>query len=228
MEAMRAEQEKKLSTLRIVSLSNQFRPHFILNALNTVGAELDNKPQAESVLSRLGESIDLIFSHSQQQKIFHSLSNEWKLVENVIDIHRMMYLKQLEVYLPDKNKIETYKQIMVPLGLLQVPVENSLLHGLSNREQGPWNLKIDINEIDSEIIIIITDNGVGRESAAKLSNFRKHGTGTKNLESILSILNKNKSERINIRFEDNIFRNEDTLYGTRTIITIPKNFSSEF
>src|SRR6185436_1253933 len=50
METLKAEQEKKLSKLQIVSLSNQFRPHFILNALNNVGAELDNKPQAESVL----------------------------------------------------------------------------------------------------------------------------------------------------------------------------------
>ncbi|MBK7090104.1 MAG: histidine kinase [Chitinophagaceae bacterium] len=53
---------KKLANLQLVSLSSQFRPHFILNALNTIGAQMDDKPEAESVLSRLGESVNIILT----------------------------------------------------------------------------------------------------------------------------------------------------------------------
>lgn len=227
LESIKAEQQKQLSTLQIVSLGNQFRPHFILNALNTVGAELDNKPQAESVLSRLGESIDLIFNHAQQQKIAHSLPDEWRLVKNVIDIHQMMYLKKLETDISDQVTIDRFSKILIPLGLVQIPVENALLHGLSNRETGPWKLAIDIEETEQEVIIHITDNGVGRLKAATLSNYRKHGTGTKNLNSILEIVNAGKNEKINISYIDGIFSIEDENYGTKVIITIPKNFQYE-
>ncbi len=222
-----AEQQKMLSTLQIVSLGNQFRPHFILNALNTVGAELDNKPQAESVLSRLGESIDLIFSHSQQQKIAHPLTDEWRLVRNIIDIHQLMYLKDLETDIPEQTVIDRFSKTLVPLGLIQIPVENALLHGLSNKEIGPWRLIIDIAEAEQVIIINITDNGVGRLKAATLSNYRKHGTGTKNLNRILEIVNTGKSEKIAFSYMDGIFFLEDEYYGTKVVITIPKNFQYE-
>ncbi len=227
LDTIKAEQQKKMAAMQIVTLSNQFRPHFILNALNTIGAELDNKPQAESVLSRLGESIDIIFSHTQQQKITHSLVNEWQLVTNIIDIHKTMYLKNLETTLPDKKEIDNYKNIQIPLGLLQVPVENALLHGLSNRETGPWKLVIALEEAENDLKIIITDNGVGREKAATLTNYRKHGTGTSNMNNILEILNNGKVQKITINYNDNIFNDNDTYYGTTVIITIPKTFRYE-
>jgi hypothetical protein len=227
LEAMRAEQDKKLASFKVISLSNQFRPHFILNALNTVGAELDDKPNSEIVLSRLGESINLIFNHAQQQKITHSFCDEWRLVKNVIQIHRTMYLKKLEVYLPEIIIIESYRYLKIPLGLLQLPVENALLHGLSNREQGPWKLIIEIHQKDDEILVDITDNGVGRAKAATLSNYRNHGTGIKNLNSILQIINEGNQRKISISYEDDIFHLDNKSYGTRVKISIPKNFRYE-
>lgn len=227
LESTKSEYQKNLSELQIVSLSNQFRPHFILNALNTVGAELDNKPQAESVLSRLGESIDLIFNHTHKQTITHSFINEWRLVSNIIDIHRLMYLKNLETDLPTHEKIDGFRDIQIPLGLLQIPVENALLHGLSNREISPWKLKIEIKESEKMIIVEISDNGVGRAKASTLSNFRKHGTGIKNISRILEILNEGKTEKITIVYEDGIYAEKNEIYGTKSIITIPITFYYE-
>jgi len=227
LETIKAEQQKKLSNMQVVSLSNQFRPHFILNALNTIGAELDNKPQAESVLSRLGESIDLIFKHAQQQKITHLLADEWRLVKNVIDIHQLMYLKNLETKLPSEEEINRLSYIHMPLGLMQIPVENALLHGLSNRETGPWQLFIEILETENEVKISITDNGVGRIKAATLSNYRKHGTGTKNLNGILNIVNAAKNDKIIINYEVGVFSKDNEVYGTRVSIVIPINFQYE-
>lgn len=227
LDTTKAEYQKRLSDLQIMSLSSQFRPHFILNALNTVGAELDNKPQAESVLSRLGESIDLIFNHSHKQKITHSFTNEWKLVNNIIDIHRLMYLKTLETDLPSLETINSLHNVQIPLGLLQVPVENALLHGLSNRESGPWKLKIEIVISEEVILVEIIDNGVGREKASTLSNFRKHGTGVKNINNILEILNTGRSQKITIVYEDGIYHDKSGVYGTKSIITIPIAFRYE-
>ena len=227
LETEKASQQKELANMQVVTLSNQFRPHFILNALNTIGAQMDDRPEAEMVLSRLGESINLIFGHSQQQKIAHAFADEWTLVKNIIELHKLMYLKQLEADLPTQEKINAFAQIKIPLGLLQIPVENALLHGLCNKEVSPWLLIINLTEDGDNIIVTIKDNGVGRKSAATLSNFTKHGTGTKNINNILQILNTNNKNKIIIDYEDDIYKDENKTYGTAVIITIPKQFDYE-
>ena len=225
LQSFKNEQEKKLANLHLVTLSSQFRPHFILNALNTIGAQMDDKPEAESVLSRLGESVNLIFNHAQQHKILHPFENEWSLVKNVIHIHTLMYLKKLEVDWPDSSIIEKVKNIQVPLGILQIPVENALLHGLSNKEKGPWNLSIAISEKEKIVVIAITDNGVGRKQSATLSNFTKHGTGTKNQTEIINIINATNNEKISITYKDDVYIDGNVAYGTEVLIEIPKQLN---
>lgn len=227
LHTFKAEQEKKLADLRLVSLSSQFRPHFILNALNTIGAQMDDNPETETVLSRLGESVSLIFNHAKNQKTLHSFENEWKLVLNIIQIHRLMYLKQLEATLPADTEIEKIKDLQLPMGLLQIPVENALLHGLSNREQGPWKLSVAVADQNSNAVVSITDNGIGRKKSATLSNHTKHGTGTKNLNEVIKIINSASREKISVRYEDNINEDGSGAYGTAVIIAIPKHLDYE-
>lgn len=215
--------QKELNALQVMALGNQFRPHFILNALNTIGAELNKWPQAETVLSKLGESINIIFEHARNQKIVHPLPEEWKLVKNIIEINKLMYLKKLEVILPAKAELDKHNLLLVPLGLLQVPIENSLLHGLCNRLEGPWKLEVLFKETGAFLSVIITDNGVGRKKAESLSNYQKHGTGMKNIVNILNVLNKGKKDKIKIQFTDEIFGINGVAFGTRLEITIPKN-----
>ncbi len=220
---LKSEQERKIAILKLASLSSQFRPHFILNALNTIGAQMDDKPEAETVLSRLGESVNIIFNHAKQQHILHSFTNEWKLVKNVIDIHRLMYLKALNFTLPDEETIRVFQDIRVPMGILQIPVENALLHGLSNKETGPWNLSVHLLKTDHYVIVNINDNGVGRKRSARLSNFTKHGTGTKNLTEIINIINEANVYKITISYQDGLITTGEEVSGTTVIIEIPVN-----
>jgi hypothetical protein len=221
------EKEKQLAQLQLVSLSNQFRPHFILNALNAIGARMDEHPDTETVLARLGESVNIIFNHAKQHSITHAFSDEWKLVLNVIQLQQLMYLKQLTTTLPDEAMLEKIKKTPIPLGLLQVPVENALLHGLGNRVQSPWLLNIAITENNNYFFVSIQDNGIGRTKAATLSNFTQHGTGTKNIRAVLDIINEANVYKFNIDYCDDIFTEEGAAYGTETIITIPKVFKYE-
>lgn len=227
LHSYKAEQDKKMADLRLLTLSSQFRPHFILNALNTIGARMDGNPDTESVLSRLGESVNLIFNHAKAQKTLHSFQNEWKLVANIIHIHRLMYLKTLETTLPEQSEIENWNDLQVPMGLLQIPVENALLHGLGNKDSGLFKLQIELKDIGENILLAITDNGVGRKKAAGLSNFSKHGTGTRNLNEIIEIINAVNENKIRVAYEDDIFQANDEKFGTRILITIPKTIAYE-
>jgi hypothetical protein len=227
LQSLKDLQEKEMANLRLVSLSSQFRPHFILNALNTIGAQMDDKPDAETVLSRLGESVNLIFNHAIQQKTLHSLENEWTLVTNIIKIHQLMYLKELEISLPELSEIRKHAQMLIPMGTLQIPVENALLHGLSNRSTPPWQLSIVTKEKETGLEFIITDNGVGRIKSMKLSNHTKHGTGTKNLQETIRIINSINLLPLTIAYKDELMGETNEKYGTQVTIFIPYSFKYE-
>lgn len=217
-----AVQEKRMSQLNVVSLSSQFRPHFILNALNTIGADLKDKPVSEMVISRLGESINLIFNYARKNRITHVLADEWKLVQNVIEIHKAMYLPSLQLDLPGSEILEEAKDFQLPMGILEVLVENALLHGLRNKKEGPYILTLSITNEGSNYLFSIKDNGVGREGAKQISSYTGHGTGTKNLNEIISILNRHNRNKIRIDYTDFAAGQ-----GTEVAVIIPKNYRYE-
>ena len=47
-------QDREIALLTIGNLGKQFRPHFMLNALNSLGAELYDNPHAERIISHIG------------------------------------------------------------------------------------------------------------------------------------------------------------------------------
>lgn len=219
--AFKTENEKLLANMQIVTLSNQFRPHFILNALNTIGAQMHDNPGAESVLSRLGESINIIFNHAQKNRIAHSFKDEWQLVTNIVEIHKIMYLTGMDTRLPTDEALQAINHIKLPLGIIQIPVENSLLHGLGNKTEKPWRLSIDVSLDQEYLHLTITDNGVGRKKAATLSNYRKHGAGTRNLDGVIQILNQRNTNNILITYSDLDPNAETGDTGTVVNIRVP-------
>lgn len=207
-------QKKKLSQLNLSSLSNQFRPHFMLNALNSIGSQLHGKPHAEKVISRLGESINILYGFTQKNEFTIAFSSEWKLVKNSIEIQRLLFMPNLKVVLHNENLIPLdYK---IPVGLLQIPIENALLHGLRNKQEGNCLLEIDFNENETHFFITITDNGVGRENAIKINNFKKNGNGLKTILEMISIINQHQRNAI-------IFEIIDLAAPDGTIVKIALN-----
>jgi len=216
----KALQAKEISLLNLVTLSNQFRPHFILNTLNSIGADLKDKPSSEKIISKLGESISVIFNYSKKRKVSHSLQNEWLLIENVIHIQQAIYLPTLEVIYYGKDVLETYKNFQLPLGIIELHVENALLHGLRNKRFPPYLLEITLKEDVDNLYFIIKDNGIGITKSKQISSYKKHGTGTQNMNNIIAILNKYNVNKIEILVQEN--------NGTIVTIKIPKNYYYEY
>ena len=224
-DALRSEQTRQLTTMQVKSLSNQFRPHFILNALNTVGAQLYDKPEVDEVLGQLGDSIGIIFRNAQRGSVAHSLQQEWKLVQSVINIKQMEYRHTVQVHLPPDEMIAALGDYQVPMGILQIPVENALIHGLRNKEQGEKHLWIELQDTGPAIEATITDNGIGRKAAAAMSNFRSHGVGSANLLAIIQLLNQHNEAPIYYSIHDEVIETNGAHHGTQVRIVIPKNYS---
>lgn len=193
--------KKKLSQLNLASLSNQFRPHFMLNALNSIGSQMENMPHAEKVISRLGESINILYGFTQSNDFVHSFKNEWKLVENIIEIQKLLFIPNLKVIIEGLEKIND--KIKVPVGLIQIPIENALLHGLRNKETGSYVLKFNLDENKNYYLITIVDNGVGRKIASEINSYKKNGNGLKTIFEMIDIINQYDSKAILFHIEDN-------------------------
>lgn len=210
-------QKKRIAQLNVATISNQFRPHFMLNALNSLGADLDDKPHAESVISRIGENISLMYDYTQANKFYFEFEREWQLVLNTIEIQKLMFLKNLSFEFTHIELIP--KNYLLPMGLLQVCVENALIHGIRHRKEGPWKLQINFKQEFEYYIVEIIDNGVGMEKSKLINSFASKGTGLKNLFSLLEIINAKFENAITLHFEKNEF---DNIYypGTKVILKL--------
>lgn len=210
---------REMSRLKLQSIANKIRPHFILNALNTIGAALPAKSKSETLLARLSKSLNYLFEQSKNEKNTHDLKQEWEQCLTTIDMNRIMYLPNLQV---DINlPLDSSYQIVVPIGLLQIPVENALLHGLRNKLEPPHQLALKHHFTKSELHIEILDNGIGFQASRNQSNARKHGSGLKSIFDSLEIYNSLNENPLRLTINEN----EDG--GTRVVIIIPLNFSYE-
>lgn len=211
-------QKKQISQLNLSNLSNQFRPHFMLNALNSIGSQMEDKPHAEKVISRLGESINILYDFTTKNTFYHYFKKEWKLVSNVIEIQKLLFIPELQTVIHHLEIMNT--DFKIPIGLLQIPIENALLHGLRNREEAPYLLEINFSENEEQFIISIKDNGVGRKKSKEINNFKKNGNGLKTIEKMVNIINKRQQNAIHYKIND-------LLEGTEVIITLNKTIDYE-
>ena len=131
----------------------------------------------------------------------------------------------LQVDLPDRSQLGNLLAIEVPLMILQIHAENAVEHGIRNNPTGEGTVRIRINDQIDFIRITIEDDGIGRQAAAILGS-KGTQNGTKMLAELQRIYNKNNVLKISQEYQDNIFSGPDQLsFGTRVIITIPKEFN---
>ncbi len=214
-------QQKEMERLRMVSIRNQFSQHLLMNVLNHLQSQVLEKPKAVNVIDRLGSAVNIIFNHLKTPHVLQPFYDEWKLVINTIDMFRFMRFPDLDVILPDEEAI---KQIdcKVPLCILQIPVENAIVHGLSKKEDKPHSLYITIDTLQDYIVVEIKDNGIGRKKAATHPKIGNNGIGIKNTLSIINILNQKNKLKISYDIID--LENDS---GTIVKIKLPKHFNYE-
>jgi len=193
--------EAKLSALRA-----QINPHFLFNALTTIGYLIQTAPdKAFQTLMKLTQLLRGVLRSTEE---FSSLGEEIKLIENYLDIEKTRFEERLQV----KIKIpQGLKKLRVPSLILQPLVENAVKHGISETKSGgevriSAELKIEANE--SFLYLNVTDTGAGFDEK-KLSS---DGIG---LENIRQRLRSHYGKTAHLTIESNLRK------GTRAEIKLP-------
>ncbi len=148
-------------------LRSQLNPHFVFNALNTVSS-LANKKSEKTVayISKLSSLIRLILKNSREE--FVSLEDELKSIEDYLELQSNFSQKfKYQIVLDDKiDKEET----CIPPMFIQPFIENSIEHGLRNKDQGTIKVSIELDKIEKLLKCSIVDNGIGLEKKLDSKN----------------------------------------------------------
>ena len=158
--------------LEMQALRAQMNPHFIFNSLNSINSFIlqNEKEQASEYLIKFSKLIRLILENSMTPLI--SLSKELDALVLYMDLESLRFKHAIKIDIQYAEEMDTMA-IKVPPLILQPFVENAIHHGLMPKD-GPGHLLITIQETEDRLQCTITDDGIGREQAAKRQENIKH------------------------------------------------------
>lgn len=151
------EHEHEKQQLELINLQNQISPHFLYNTLYTIKwmAILQNAPGISEMLDSLGQIMKYI-SKNTDSKI--SLEDELKLLGHYITIQRYRYGDSFtytqSIADPSLLSCRVFKFSLQPL------IENAITHGINGKQQ-PGQIQLRVTREGEDLLIDITDNGVG-------------------------------------------------------------------
>jgi hypothetical protein len=208
--------EKKITELQLKIVRNQMDPHFTMNAINSVIGAINrnDKESASDNLMHFSQMYRSLVLSSDKYKV--SILEELTFTENYLKLEQFRFKgKLIYTFLIDDNVNKSWN---IPKMVIQNPVENAVKHGLSNID-GKGILEIYLTNRNNQLIISITDNGIGRYEAAK-SEEKSTGKGLQMMAQFYDLYYQ--ITKIKIQSEIHDLQDEDgTPLGTKVSVTIP-------
>ena len=177
---LREEEMHKLATeAELRALRAQINPHFLFNALTTIGYLIQASPdQALDTLMRLTALLRGMLRRSDGE--FISLGEEMELVEAYLDIERARFEDRLRVSIDVPDSL---REVRVPALVIQPLVENAIKHGISPLSAG-GEVIIQARLVGEMLQVCVRDTGAG-SSAEHLRQGRARGFGLNSIEERL-------------------------------------------
>ncbi|MCT4628854.1 histidine kinase [Winogradskyella sp.] len=208
--------------LALKSLRSQMNPHFIFNALNSVNSFIatNDERTANRYLSDFSHLMRSVLENSEED--FIPLKKEVELLELYTNLEHFRFKDKFD-YSIDVDESINVEEFQIPPMLLQPYIENAVWHGLRyKKEKGHLNITVSSKSKD-EIMIAITDDGIGRErsKAMKTANQKKQNSkGMDNIKKRVAILNEMYKDKVDVTIED-FQKSEDV--GTKVVVTLKKD-----
>jgi LytS/YehU family sensor histidine kinase len=193
------------------ALRAQINPHFLFNALTTIGYLIQTTP--DRALDTLMRLTGLLRGVLRSDGDVTTLDKELELVTAYLDIERARFERRLIVVIDVPINL---REIRIPPLILQPLVENAVRHGISPQTAG-GEVHVVARLADEGALLRLTVRDTGRgATTSRLDHGRRHGLGLRNVERRLE-LQYGKAARMAFRSEP------DT--GTTVELCIPINSS---
>jgi len=213
---------EELLDARQKALINQINPHFIFNSLNSIQLYiLDNNAKLSGIyLSKFARLIRISLEVSQQNKI--SLSKEIEVNSLYLDMEKLRFKNRIEYEIVNNIRTNPAK-VLIPPFLIQPLLENALWHGLMTKEGTKGIITLAFNKQEEQVIIKITDNGIGRKAAAELKerqNKSHKPMGISVSRRRLLLLSQQYRQNFSLSYRD-LFDEQGNAAGTEATLIIP-------
>ncbi|RMC48067.1 sensor protein LytS [Lactobacillus sp. ESL0225] len=154
-----AEQQTSLvNEAEIRALQLQINPHFLFNAINTIGALMRvNVDKAHEALMQLSTYFRLSLKNGQKKEI--SLEQEKKYVEAYTGIETLRFPNKFSINYQIKVPADT----LLPPFCLQIFIENAIRHAFKGRKTGN-KIMVGLTKRGQSLEIKVSDNGNGIDS----------------------------------------------------------------
>lgn len=178
---LREEEMQKLAAeAELRALRAQINPHFLFNALTTIGYLIETAPpRALRTLLRL---TGLLRGVLRPEGEFTTLGRELELVEHYLDIEHERFEERLRVSIDVPAELRT---VPLPALVLQPLVENAIKHGVAPSVQG-GEVTITARRLEaSPSMLVLTVRNTGKPLGRDISRGEGH-LGLANVERRLA------------------------------------------
>lgn len=144
--------------MQFMMLSSQINPHFLYNTLETIRMKSYNAGNREvaNAIKLLGKSMRHVLETNGKPG---PLDSELEYIGIYLEIQKMRFLDRFDYDITVSEEVNTHRYMILPL-LLQPIVENAIVHGLENKENGGF-IQISVFAENRRLIISVSDNGAG-------------------------------------------------------------------
>lgn len=180
------EKQKELNASHIAMMQAQLNPHFLYNTLDTMKwvAKANHIPEIATMAAGLAKILRTSISKRQ----FICLREELELVNCYVDIQKIRFNDKFTYSVEMEEGLE---ECVIPKLIIQPIVENSVLHGLKESEEG--NIRVQITGKNGVLCIEVTDDGCGApEEQMEAINHRRQEQlvghiGVSNVDTIIRL-----------------------------------------
>jgi two-component system LytT family sensor kinase len=154
---LREQAMQRLATeAELRALRAQLNPHFLFNALTTIGYLIQHTPpRALETLLRLTSVLRGVLRRSTAE--FSTLGEEIDLITSYLEIEHARFEERLQVTIDAPSDLRAWP---VPTLLLQPLVENAVRHGIAGRSAG-GAVCVTAFLRGSRLRVVVADTGVG-------------------------------------------------------------------
>jgi sensor histidine kinase YesM len=210
-----SEEEQLKAVAELKALRSQLNPHFVYNTLNTIRwmAAVNRQSNIEETVIAL---IALMRSALDMDRKIIPLKEEINILQQYVLIQKKRYREfQFEIDIPDDIQSAGINKFMI-----QPFVENSLIHGFKDMDDGVILLKIrkKRNTVGKMMLIVdISDNGCGFDPESLIDNEESDGekTGHTGIRNIRRRLLLNYGSNYNLTLDSS------SGHGTQVTLSIP-------
>ena len=148
------QRERELNRARLGMLQAQLNPHFLYNTLDAM-KWLGVAHQAPEVAALATDLADILrFSISGEELV--TLERELELLDRYLDIQLIRFEDRFTCEI---DAVDRLQSCLVPKLALQPLVENAIIHGVADRDDG--YIKVQAVQEGDDLVLRVSDNGCG-------------------------------------------------------------------